>query len=152
MFNKPINPQSCQTDVMRGFFISEFEKDLENQGIDTVCFMGYGYNIEEVKVGGEFYFSYLYYGKMSDIRRGTKEECLRCVLIDNKQDNYFDRYKILQKHKYFYCSILDDINKKIIPIKQMREYVRFQNLRTNKIQVMSEGEIFSSSLFCWVSW
>lgn len=149
------HPPFCQAAVMRGFFISEFEKDLEAKGIDTVCFMGYGYDIEEVKVGAEFYFSYLYYGRMSSIRNGTKEECLRAVLLfekHNGNENIFDRYKIIQKYKYFNCSMLDTFNKKTIPIKQRREYVRIKNLRTNEITVMSEDTISYSHLFCWVTW
>jgi hypothetical protein len=47
---------------MRDYFISEYEKYLENKGIDTVCFMGYGYSFEDVKVGAEFYLSYLFWG------------------------------------------------------------------------------------------
>lgn len=141
-------------DIMRDFFISEFEKDLENKNIDTVCFMGYGYNISEVKVGAEFYFSYLYYGRMSDMRYGTKEECLRSVLLFEKSNNtnFFDRYKILQKYKYFDCSILDNVNRKIIPAKEKREYVRIKNLRTNEISIMSEDDIDYSHRFCWVTW
>lgn len=148
-------PASCQTDVMRGFFISEFEKDLENKGIDTVCFMGYGYDIKEVKVGAEFYFSYLYYGRMSAIRNSTKEECLRAVLTSEKtngNETFFDRYKIIQKYKYFNCSILDSINRKIIPAKQRREHVVIQNLRTKEISVMNEDTVRYSHLFCWVTW
>jgi hypothetical protein len=148
-------PTLDKTHVMRGFFISEFEKDLENKGVDTVCFMGYGYDIKEVKVGAEFYFSYLYYGRMSDMRNGTKEECLRSVLLfekHNGNDKFFDRYKILQKFKYFDCSFLDTINRKVVPIKQRREYVKIKNLRTNEITVMSEDTIGYSHLFCWVSW
>ena len=45
-------------DAMRCFFISEFEKELETRGVDTVCFMGYGYDFDDIKVGAEFYFSY----------------------------------------------------------------------------------------------
>jgi hypothetical protein len=148
-------PTLDKTHVMRGFFISEFEKDLENKGVDTVCFMGYGYDIKEVKVGAEFYFSYLYYGRMLDMRNGTKEECLRSVLLfekHNGNDKFFDRYKILQKFKYFDCSFLDTINRKVVPIKQRREYVKIKNLRTNEITVMSEDTIGYSHLFCWVSW
>ena len=141
--------------IMQDFFISEFEKDLENQNIDTVCFMGYGYDISEVKVGAEFYFSYLYYGRMSDMRDGTKENCLNAVLSfekGNGNTNFFDRYKILQKYKYFNCSILDNVNKKIIPAKERREYVRIKNLRTNEISIMSEDEINYSDRFFWVTW
>lgn len=153
--NEPIDPQCVQTSVMRGFFISKFENDLENKGIDTVCFMGYGYDIEDVRVGAEFYYSYLYYGRMSAIRGGTKEECLRSVLLFEKHNgnvNFFDRYKIIQKYKYFNCSILDSVNRKVLPAKERREYVKIKNLRTNEITVMSEDTIGYSRLFCWVSW
>ena len=142
-------------DVIRCFFISEFEKDLENQGIDTVCFMGYGYDIAEVKVGAQFYFSYLYYGRMADLRGGTVEKCLRAVLSHEKcngNNNFFDRYKIIQKYKYFNYTIIDYKNKKTIPAKQRREYVKIKNLRTNEITVINENDIDYSYLFCWVTW
>jgi len=152
MMNKPLKPQSCQTDVMRGFYISEFEKDLENQGIDTVCFMGYGYNVSDVKVGADFYFSYLYYGRNSDIRKGTKEDCLRSVLIDNNSNNYSDRYKLIQKYKYFNCHAIDQKNSRIVPIRERREYVKIKNLRTNEISVMHKDTVSHSVYFCWVIW
>lgn len=144
-----------QTDIMRDFFISEFEKDLENRGVDTVCFMGYGYDIKEVKVGAEFYFSYLYFGRMSNMRDGTKENCLQNVLRFEKcsgDANLFDRYKILKKYKYYKCSLLDTVNKKIIPAKQRREFVKIKNLRTGEISIMKEDTVDYSHLFCWVSW
>ena len=146
--NEPLN----KTAVMRGFFISKFEKDLEIKYIDTVCFMGYGYDVKDVKVGAEFYFSYLYYGRMSDMRGGTKEDCLRSVLMHNKEYNFFDKYKILQKHKYFNCSVIDHETKKVIPAKERREYVRIKNLRTNEISVMKPDDLDYSHLFCWTLW
>jgi len=142
-------------DDIRCFFISEFENDLEKNGIDTVCFMGYGYDFDDVKVGAEFYFSYLYYGRMSSLRNGTVEECLKAVLSHEKCNgnyNFFDRYKVIQKYKYFDCNAIDFKNKKIIPIKERREYVRILNLRTNEIKIAGYDVIDYAHLFYWVSW
>jgi len=154
MTNSEQNIISTSEDELIAFFKSEFEKDLENKGVDTVCFMGYGYDIEDVKVGAEFYFSYSYYGRMATVKHGTKEECLRAVLIHSKQecDNYFDRYKIIQKYKYFDCHFLDSVNRKAVPFRERREYVRIKNLRTNEVTLMSELTISYSHRFCWVSW
>lgn len=142
-------------DNIRDFFISEFEKDLERKGIDTVCFMGYGYKIKEVKVGAEFYFSYLYYGRMADLRGGTVNECLRsCLLFEKHNGNthFFDRYKVIQKFKYFSCNIIDHKNKKVIPAKERREYIKIKNLRTNEIEIMHPRVADYSHLFNWVTW
>jgi hypothetical protein len=126
-------------DTLDSFFISEFEKDLENQGIDTVCFMGYGYDFDDVKVGAEFYFSYLYYGRNAAVRNGTVQECLNSVLLHEKingNNNFFDRYKVIQKYKYFDCHKIE--NEKVISIKERREYFRILNLRTNEITILND--------------
>jgi hypothetical protein len=142
-------------DIICDYFISQFEKDLNEKGIDTVCFMGYGYEIDEsdVKIGSEFYFSYLYHGRYASLRGGTVEACLKnCLLwIEDSKFNPFDRYKVIQKHKYFDCFVIDTEAEKLIPAKEKRVYVRIKNLRTNEITVLSEIDMMYSHRFCWVT-
>lgn len=147
------NSQIHNEGIIRSYFISEFEKDLEKQGVDTVCFMGYGYSLDDVQVGAEFYFSYLYYGRMAALRSGTVEDCLRAVLLyeDDGNINFFDRYKVIQKYKYFNCKIIDHENRKVIPTKERREYVKIKNLRTGEIKILHEDNIRYANLFCWTT-
>lgn len=146
---------NANTDIIRDYFISQFEKDLEDRGVDTVCFMGYGYNIEDVKVGAEFYFSYLYYGRMASLRGKPVEDCLKAVLGHEKfngNNKFFDRYKLIQKYKYLDCHIIDHENKTLIPAKRRAEHVRVKNLRTNEITLLHENAVDNANLFCWVEW
>ena len=132
---------------------SEFEKDLEAKGIDTVCFMGYGYDFETVKVGAEFYFSYLYYCRNASMQFGaTKEQALKDSLCFYSNYNFFDRYKLVQKYKYYDCFYMDEENRTTVPMKKRRVYVRVKNLRTNKIEILDDCQIDNFNRFCFVIW
>jgi hypothetical protein len=141
---------------LENFFKSEFEKDLEKQGVDTVCFMGYGYSFDDVKVGAEFYFSYLYYFRSASLRDEIYGHTVESVL-DNclkfwRNTNFFDRYVILRKYKYFDCFFLDRVTRTAIPMKERREFVKIKNLRTGEISVMKEDDIFYFNRLCFVIW
>ena len=139
---------------MRAFFISEYYKDLENAGIDTVCFMGYGYSIEDVMVGAKFYKSYLYYGAQATAKNCTLTECLSSVLAHERSNGnryFFDEYKLIQKYKFFDCYMIDSINKTTIPIRKRREHLVIKNLRSGEISIISDMVANYSHLFLWVN-
>lgn len=87
-------------------------------------------------------------------KNGTVEDCLRACLTHEKvngNNNFFDRYKVIQKYKYFNCNIIDHENRKVIPAKERREYVKVKNLRTGEIKLLSEINTRYAHLFCWVT-
>ena len=141
---------------LREFYISEYEKFLENKGIDTVCFMGYGYKFEDVKVGAKFYLSYLYYGKMSCVRKGgSLENTLRSILIHFKSNPYVffdDKFILIQKYKYYKCKALDHKNRKVLDITERREFVRIKNIRTGEIYVLNEEQVDNFVYFLFHTW
>jgi hypothetical protein len=146
--------QSCKTGVMRGYFISEYEKFLKSKGIDTVCFMGYGYNLEEVKVGAEFYLSYLFWGRMSSLRNSTPKDVLNSVLGLRNYPEFEldDKFKLIQKYKYFDCKVLDIKNIKTENARVRREFVRIKNLRTGEIKLLKDEWIDSFYYFLFTFW
>lgn len=151
---KMIQKQSNKTDILRDFFICEYNKYLENKGIDTVCFMGYGYDFEDVKVGAEFYLSYLFWGRNAALFLNAAEDVLKSVL-GLKCYNEFeldDKFVLIQKYKYFNCKIVDNINRKTIDAKARREYVRIKNTRTGEVKVLNDEWIDNFNLFLFVSW
>ena len=134
------------------YYTSEYEKHLEQNGVDTVCFMGYGYSFEEVKVGSEFYISYLFYGRNSTIRHDNrKEEVLKDVLslqrFDFKNIELTDKFKLVQKFTVKNVNSLDFINRIITPIKKRFECVKIQNLRTNEVIILDDEWVDSFRLF-----
>lgn len=118
----------------------EFIKLLEDHGIDTTCFMGSGYHIEDVVVGSEFYLSYAYIG-----RRAKQEmpDTLKHV-INGWEHNYperklTDRYKLLSKYRY--------VPNKIFGGRRREEYVTIKNLRTGEVSKMTDEQI-DSFFYC----
>ena len=146
--------QCVQTDVMRGYFISEYEKFLQSKGIDTVCFMGYGYDLEEVKVGAEFYLSYLFWGRMSALRNSTPKDVLNSVLGLRNYPEFEldDKFKLIQKYKYFDCKVLDTENRKAVNARVRREFVRIKNLRTGEIKILKDDWIDGFYSFLFTFW
>ena len=142
------------SDIMREYYISEYEKYLEDKGIDTVCFMGYGYSFSDVKVGAEFYLSYLFWGRMSALRNSTPKEVLRSVLGLRNYPEFEldDKFKLVQKYKYFDCKILDQENRKILNGKVRREFVKIKNLRTGEIKILDDDWIDGFYSFLFTTW
>lgn len=145
-------------DKLSQFYKEEFINYLEGEGVDTVCFMGQGYSFEDVKVGAEFYRTYAYYGSQSVIRydSNTCEKVLVDVLAhygdEIKESHLTDRFKLIQKYKYY------DVMKNNIELRTLtkgrerREYVRVQNLRTKKIYILNEFEIDNFYLLLFITW
>lgn len=135
---------------MLTYSINKFDEYLNNKGIDTVCFMGYGYKIEDVKVGATFYIPYAYYTKDSDYNRSDKEDKFKdtlenCIKYHNLTDEkLLDTYKLMSKYKYF--------TNKIYGNKDRREHVTIKNLRTNEIKLLTEDDIEYFYLFNIITW
>jgi len=112
----------------------EYIQLLEDFGIDTVCFMGSGWNIEDVKVGSTFYFSYAFYGMSADKRR---EKILQHIISDRsileKSTKLTDKFKIVSKFRF--------VNNQITNGKRREEYVVVENLRTGKRERLSDKQI-----------
>lgn len=144
-------------DIMQSYCISEYEKYLEGNNIDTVCFMGYGYKFEDVKVGAEFYISYLFWCKRSDHKRSASlSDCLRQCLIATKfhypNIELTDKFKLIQKYKYANTKSIVHSERTFHDTKARREFVRIQNLRTGEILDLNEDWIDSFHLFLFDTW
>lgn len=141
-------------DILRDYYISEYENYLENKGVDTVCFMGYGYDIEDVKIGAEFYLSYLFWGRMSALRKSTPKEVLNSVLGLRNYPEFEldDKFKLIQKYKYFDCKILNPEKRILIDARVRREFVRIKNLRTGEIKVLNDDWIDGFYSFLFTTW
>lgn len=135
---------------MLTYSINKFDEYLNNKGIDTVCFMGYGYKIEEVKVGATFYIPYAYYTKDSDYNRSDKEDKFKdtlenCIKHFNlTDDKLLDTYKLMSKYKYFTNILYGH--------KDRREYVIIKNLRTKEIIILKDDDVDHFQFFNFITW
>lgn len=143
-------------DLLRDFCIKEHTAFLEERGVDTVCFMGYGYNIEDVNVGAEFYFSYWFYCRDADYKRlitqknystqqsleHTLNNCLAFYEITDQ--DLTDRYKLISKYKYF--------KNKIFGGEYRWDYVTIKNLRTKEVIKVREEWLNHFHKFLFISW
>jgi hypothetical protein len=141
-------------DILSDYYISEYENYLENKGVDTVCFMGYGYSMEDVKVGAEFYLSYLFWGRMSALRKSTPKDVLNSVLGLRHYSEFEldDKFKLIQKYKYFDCKVLNPEKRILIDARVRREFVRIKNLRTGEIKVLNDDWIDGFYSFLFTTW
>ena len=100
----------------------QYIDELEKIGIDTVCFMGSGYGIEDVRVGSEFYFTYAFLARRAVHSKIGIEE----ILIANRGWYIlFDKYRIISKYRYK--------ESKITGLKYRDDFVRIKNMRTKEI-------------------
>jgi len=98
----------------------EYLELLEGEGVDTCCFMGSGYELDEVRVGDEFYFSYAYYGALA---RQDNPDSFKAVIArgPHRSDNFSDRFKLVRKYRFCENKIWGGkIRKDEIVVKNMR--------------------------------
>lgn len=115
----------------------EYLQLLEDSGIDTVCFMGSGYQFEEYRIGQEFYKPYAYYGKLA---KEDVPDALRHVIAMYSEVNMTDKYKLIQKFTFK--------ENKIYGHLQRYDKVLIQNTRTKEIKELRfQSEIDDFSLF-----
>lgn len=123
--------------IYEKYYIEQYESLLDENNIDTCCFMGYGYNLEDVKVGCTFYFSYLFFSLSTTEHRADKEATLRAIKQHISNSGYFgiqfeftDKFKLISKYKYFNRYYTDHVKRKSVPIRVRDNYIVIQNLRT----------------------
>lgn len=105
---------------------------LESKSIDTVCFMGSGYDFEDYRVGQEFFFPFAWYEVEAVIERGFNiNECLKKIKGYNRLPE--DRFKLIQKYEF-------RVNK-IWGGKLRYEKCLIQNLRTKQIIQLKDKEV-----------
>lgn len=73
----------------------QYANILEEKGVDTVCFMGYGYSFDDIKIGSTFYkYTLLYVGRNMHIGRieddANKEKISFKRAIDKTLDSILD--------------------------------------------------------------
>jgi len=105
----------------------ELIETLENNGIDTVCFMGSSYDFEDIKVGSIFYFSYAFMNRRGK-DHNTIDNCYNWFKIYDekrfKDHKITDSYKVITKFKR-----VESAYKKY----QNYEHCTIKNLRTKQI-------------------
>lgn len=74
----------------------EYLEYLESEGVDTVCFMGYGFDFEDYRVGQEFYMSYAFFARRAKLDKITVGE----LKIAFRGYNMSDRYRLTQKYEF----------------------------------------------------
>jgi hypothetical protein len=111
----------------------EYLELLELNGIDTVCFMGSGYDFEDYRVGQEFYFSYAFMALDAKLERGFNTYHAKQVSINYYNIDITDRFKIIKKYEF---------RKNIFYGNKMRlEKCLIQNLRTKEITHLKDKEV-----------
>lgn len=107
----------------------EFLKELDKKGVDTVCFMGSGYKLEDYKVGQEFYKPYAFWGNFAKQENSDSFEAVKSRLRLWNVD-VTDRYRILRKYiikpNPFYNNL------------QRYHHLQVINLRTKEVSLITE--------------
>lgn len=110
----------------------EYLELLELNGIDTVCFMGSGYDFEDYTIGQEFYFPFAWYEIDAVISRGFNiQECLKKIKRYNRLPE--DRFKLIRKYKFR--------TNKLWGGKIREEHCLIKNLRTNEVIHLKDKEV-----------
>lgn len=127
---------------------------LNSKGIDTVCIMGYGYSIEDVRVGATFYLSYLFWCRDAKVDHNTQENVLKSCL--SQQNSLYpnirieDKFKLLCKYRYMDRHQI--INFKIHKRRVREEFVQIKNLRTGEVKTLNDEWIDMFHLFNFDIW
>lgn len=142
------------------FCEEQYEKYLEDNGIDTVCFMGYGYHIEDIKIGADFYISYKFWCRNSDNKRAlsenpfqeTLENCLIMASSHYPNIHLLDRFTLIKKYKLRKVHRVNHNTGKIDEVKTRVEHVIIRNERTKEKILLTDEWIENFHLFLINLW